>query len=163
MFIRTVVCVLSLTVALPAFAADMAPKLSTIPAAEVAALMAGQDTSLARLADIYSWPGPRLVLAHAAELGLQPDQIAIAQRVQFELEAEAIDVGRAYLAVEVELEEAFRSGRASAGKVEGLARQSGELRAMQLIAHIKMRPNLTKAQLDAYSLLADATAARTGG
>lgn len=152
---------LSLSLVAPALAED-APVLSTVSPAEVAALMEGRETGLAQLAEVHLWPSPVTVLAHADALQLAPDQVAAARKIEAEFETEARVVGRAWLAVEVELEEAFRSGRASKGKVHALAMRSGELRAelrsMQLNAHIQMRPYLTRDQLDIYSRLPAGTA-----
>ena len=117
MFLRIAAALaLSLSVAAPAFAED-APVLSTISPTEVAALMEGRETDLAQLAEVHMWPSPITVMEHAVELGLAPDQVRAARRIEADMKSAARDVGRAYLAVEVELEEAFRSGRASKGKV----------------------------------------------
>ncbi|MFT4793352.1 MAG: hypothetical protein ACI9ZM_001501 [Paracoccaceae bacterium] len=167
MFFRAATaCVFSICAALPVLAQG-APQFSAISAAKVAALMEGKDSGLAQVADAHGWPSPDAVVAHAVELNLAPDQILIATKIKSDLERDARDIGRAYLAVEAELEETFRSGRASPGNVQALAKRSGELRAqlraLQLSAHIKMRPNLTRAQLEIFSRLPDVAASRTGG
>lgn len=166
MFFRAAACVLSLSFALPALA-QQAPKPGAMSAPEAIAVMAGEDAGLARLADVHGWPGPRTVLANAEALNLAPDQVRIAENIEAEFEIEAREIALAWLAVEAELDEAFRSGRASKGKVQALTQQSGalraELRALQLSAHIEMRPNLTRDQLESYSRLPEIAAARTGG
>lgn len=150
-------CAMSLSLALPALAADEAPVLSTVSPEEVVALMEGRETGLADLAEHHLWPSPSIVLKHAVELNLAPDQLAAAKSIEAELERDAKVVGAAWLDVAVDLEEAFRSGRASKGSVQALVMKAGELRAelqaLQLIAHIKMRPYLTRDQLDVYGRL----------
>jgi hypothetical protein len=164
MFSRVAGCALSLALAFPVLAQD-APVLSTVPADDVAALMAGRETGLAQLAEHHLWPSPLTVLEHQVELNLAPDQVRTARQIETEMEAEGREIGRAWLAIEVELEEAFRSGRASKGKVATMVMRSGELRAqlraLQLAAHIQMRPHLTVEQLDIYSRLP--ARAATGG
>ena len=130
-----------------------------LSAQELDDLVAGRGMGLARAAELNGYPGPRHVLAAAADpqLALTQDQRVRVQRVVDAMEQEARQLGARVIAEEQALEAAFRTGTITeaelATRVDHLAAVQGALRQVHLRAHLATRAVLTEAQVTRYNEL----------
>ena len=130
---------------------------SGLSAAEHDGLLRGAGLGLAAPADRNGYPGPLHVLQLADSLALSPRQRAEAERLRAEVLAAAVPLGRAIVVAEQRLDALFASGTVTDGWMERqtaeIARLRGELRAVHLAAHLRMREALTPEQTAAYDRL----------
>jgi Spy/CpxP family protein refolding chaperone len=92
-----------------------------------------------------------------AQLGLTREQAERTQRAFDEMKARAMQLGRAIVERERELDELFAKQkideRAMDERVLEIGRLAAELRAAHLRAHLRMRDVLTPEQIDEYDRL----------
>ena len=140
-------------------AGDLAPPgvPSGLSVAEHDGLLRGAGLGMAAPADRHGYPGPLHVLELADSLALSPRQRAEAERLRAEVLAAAVPLGEAVVVAEQRLDALFASGTVTAGWLERqtaeVARLRGELRAVHLAAHLRMREALTPEQVAAYGRL----------
>jgi hypothetical protein len=139
-------------------AAAQAPPAASVPQhscidEERAALQHGEGFGMAAPADRGGYPGPRHVLALAAELKLSPDQVAALQKLQADMTEKSIARGKEIFAAEERLEEMFRGGRPEADLREQSFRIDSlhaELRWVHLSVHLAARAVFNPGQVAAY-------------
>ena len=126
---------------------------------EVADLRLGRGMGRARAAELNGYPGPRHVLdaAQAGQLVLTPEQTRATTLLFDGMAREAQRLGEHILREERNLEAAFRAGRIGEADLRAqttrIAALEGELRAVHLRAHIRMRAALTASQIQQYNTL----------
>jgi hypothetical protein len=130
-----------------------------LSAQEIDDLTQGRGMGLARAAELNGYPGPRHVLdaARDGQLALTPRQQAGVQRVFDRMERDAKRLGARVVAEERALEAAFRGAAITEAelleRVNRLAALQGELRQVNLRAHLATRALLTDAQVARYDEL----------
>lgn len=153
----------------PGSGAGEATKARPLPAAasaltpeEIAALRQGQGMGFSLAAELNGWPGPGRVLESAAALQLTAEQKARLAAIHDEVRKKAIAAGRAYIAAEERLADAFRSGAAQPVTLARLVRQAEEARAdlrlVHLAAHLETAGVLTTEQRRRYQELSGGAA-----
>ncbi len=151
---------LALAWALPAAAAPAAD-IKALPAAQQQALLEGRGMGMAKAADLNGYPGPRHVLALAAELALSKDQRERTEALLAAMQDDAKALGAQLVEEERKLDRLFADGLASRdGMLSILNRISslqGSLRARHLEAHLAQRDVLDADQLARYRELRAAT------
>jgi len=131
-------------------------ELKALSEEEVRGLREGEGMSMALVAEINHYPGPKHVLELAAELELSSAQEEKVRGAFQRMRAEAVRLGEEILARERELQETFRSGgstEAARGLVVEIGRLRGELRWTHLRAHVEMRGALSEGQRERYDRL----------
>lgn len=120
-------------------------------------LRVGKGMGYAMPAELNGYPGPAHTLELAGPLGLSESQRRETQALFDEMQAEAIAAGKAVIASETALDRLFSSGTAEPESVRSAtaeaARAHGELRAVHLRYHLRMRELLTPAQTAKYAEL----------
>jgi Spy/CpxP family protein refolding chaperone len=131
--------------------------IKALSAEDQAGLLAGQGMGMALAAELNGYPGPRHVLDMADDLALSPHQRHQTSQAFDEMKGEATALGSAVIAAEEELDRLFASGSATptsvmdaTAKVAGL---SGQLRALHLGYHLRMRAILSAEQVAIYNKL----------
>ncbi|MEE9255656.1 MAG: hypothetical protein V3V56_00630, partial [bacterium] len=124
---------------------------------EVRGLLSGAGLGFAKAAELNHYPGPVHVLALAGKLGLAPDQSARTEALYRRMKREAVPLGERIIAREKRLDTLFASRRIDEGSLQAvtaaIARLRGELRAVHLKYHLKMKTLLTPHQVAAYDRL----------
>jgi Spy/CpxP family protein refolding chaperone len=140
--------------------------LKALSPEEARALEAGEGMGLARVAELNQYPGPRHVLDLAARLGLTAAQQKDAEQVFADMRGDAVRLGRAILDGERTLEQGFRSGSIAEKELnrltEEVGRLQGQLRAVHLRAHLRMRALLSPQQVAQYQQARGYTSAPDG-
>lgn len=136
--------------------ADMTIDASvSMPAEEVAQLLAGEGMGLAMPAELNGYPGPRHVIDLAGPLALSNRQMRQVALIRAQMSDAAVAKGEDILDAEAELTALFRSGEATSPEVERMTARigalQGELRAIHLSAHLLMRSLLTPEQIAEYN------------
>jgi hypothetical protein len=124
---------------------------------EVAALEAGQGMGFALAAELNGYPGPRHVLELRHELELTAAQESATQRIFESMQADAREQGSQLIALESELDLAFRSGTVDPQSLGDLLSRIGQVRARlrgtHLRAHLELMEHLTEHQVHRYGQL----------
>ncbi|MGF1476753.1 MAG: periplasmic heavy metal sensor [Geminicoccaceae bacterium] len=114
----------------------------------------GAGLGYAKPAELNGWPGPLHALELADELGLSDRQRQALSALRQSMLAKARPLGNALIDAELQLDELFRSGEPSPGKIAAATARSatleGELRAVHLRAHLEAKPLLNHHQLRRY-------------
>ena len=131
--------------------------IKALSAEQLDELRAGKGMGYAMPAELNGYPGPVHTLELAEALGLSESQKRETQVLYAQMQAEAIAAGRQVIASETALDRLFSSGTAEAQSVRSAsaeaARAHGELRAVHLRYHLRMRELLTPAQSAKYAEL----------
>jgi Spy/CpxP family protein refolding chaperone len=121
---------------------------------EVADLLAGRGAGMALPAELNHYPGPVHVLELGAELRLSPAQETETRRLFERMRSEAVPLGEAIVAKELQLDGLFASETADEHRLPALvheiARLRGELRFTHLKYHLAMRRLLSPEQVATY-------------
>ena len=147
-----------------ASAAPMSPyagqeqqEIKALSAEEIQAYLSGSGLGLAKTAELHHYPGPRHVLALAAELRLSDEQRRQTQTIFEAMQTEAMHLGRQLIARERHLETLFATGSITEAQLEQLvaniAAIHGQLRAVHLRAHLAQKTILTPEQVRHYDVL----------
>ncbi len=120
-------------------------------------LLAGRGAGYALAGELNHYPGPRHVLDLATELQLTPDQDQAARDVLAPMDQQAKLLGSQLVDLEAQLDQAFADGSITDDRLSLLTGQiaqlDGQLRAVHLAAHVKMRAVLTPEQVGRYDRL----------
>jgi Spy/CpxP family protein refolding chaperone len=131
--------------------------IKALSAEEVRSYLAGEGMGFAKAAELNHYPGPKHVLAMAAELNLSLEQTTAGQNIFARMQREAAKLGRQIVEKERELDHAFAGSRAEEREVSRLTEEIGDLlgrlRHAHLRAHLEMRAVLSPAQVEAYDRL----------
>lgn len=161
--ILVLICFLSLSAQHP-------PKAAL--SAEAKAYLQGKGMGLAKVAELNHYPGPKHVLELKQALLLSEQQVLATETVFAHMQQTAIQIGKAYLNKEQELEQLFSTNQLNQAKLKPLladiAKLKAELRYTHLAAHIQMHTVLSSEQITEYDRLRGYATARgehshTGG
>jgi Spy/CpxP family protein refolding chaperone len=124
---------------------------------EVKQYSSGAGMGHAKAAELNRYPGPMHVLELADQLELSSEQRTKTAQLMDAHKAHARELGAKVVAAERELDELFRSARATesevAAKVRVAAAAQGEFRLSHLETHRRMRALLTDEQTARYDTL----------
>ncbi|MCP5075832.1 MAG: hypothetical protein GY947_21395 [Rhodobacteraceae bacterium] len=139
------------------YAGQQEREIAALSASDIDDLVNGRGWGFAKAAELNGFPGPLHVLELADELRLTSAQIERIQAVFDVMNAEARELGKAYVGNEALMDEAFESGVITDEKLntltENSARIRARLRATHLSAHLKTKPILTRHQIMSYNKL----------
>ena len=131
--------------------------IKALSAEDIEGYLTGQGMGLAKAAELNRYPGPKHVLALAAELGLEDNQRRRTQRLFEDMEADAIALGRQIVDKEQALDALFADASADEGTVRDvlheIAKHQADLRLVHLRAHLKMKALLSDEQVARYGQL----------
>jgi Spy/CpxP family protein refolding chaperone len=144
-------------VTIPAFAAAQTaapPTIKSLSPDEVKGYLAGEGLGMAKAGELNHYPGPKHVLAMAEHLDLSADQKAAIERVEANMTATAVPLGRQIVDAEAALDRAFADGTIDQATLVALTEKIGDLqgrlRAVHLSAHLATRKLLTADQISMY-------------
>ena len=136
------------------YAGEEKREIKALSTEDIEAYQNGEGMGLAKAAELNQYPGPRHVLALAAELSLSEQQKAEAQKIYDRMHAVATRLGVLLVAKERELDQLFASKQMDSEKlrqdISEIAKTQGELRVAHLQAHLEMRQLLSPDQIKKY-------------
>lgn len=136
------------------YAGEQQREIKSLPAAEVADLLAGQGMGLAKAAELNGYPGPAHVLELAGPLALTPQQRSATEALMRRHKARARQMGAALVEAERSLDQAFSSRQVDAASLARLAARIGaeqaQLREEHLRTHLEQTALLDKPQIERY-------------
>jgi hypothetical protein len=139
------------------YAGEERRDIKALSAQEVQALLGGRGMGFAKAAELNGYPGPAHVLELGGELSLSAEQRRRTEALFVAMEREAIVLGKALVAAELEVDRLFAGGTVTAQSLEPALARAGELQAklrgVHLQAHIEQAQILDAAQVERYSLL----------
>ncbi len=139
------------------YADQRGEEVKTLSANEIQGLLNGDGMGMAKAAELNHFPGPRHVLDLASQLQLSETQRNKAQEIYDRMHDEAVRLGKAILQKEEELDHLFNKDEVDSNKLRTLAmeiaRLRGELRLVHLLAHLEMKPVLSREQIEKYDEL----------
>lgn len=131
--------------------------IKSLPAAEVAQLLAGEGMGLAKAAELNGYPGPAHVLEHAQVLALTPEQQQASKALTNNHKQRARQLGEALVAAERALDQAFATRQIDSVSLTRLTAEIGALQAQlreeHLRAHLAQAAILSAAQVRQYGEL----------
>lgn len=141
----------------PSYAGEQSREIKALSGEERRAWLDGSGAGLARAAELNSHPGPMHVLEHAGELRLSASQEKASRALMARHKAEVRRLGADLVEAERELDDLFRTRRATPPAVTVLTEKVGALqariRASHLITHLEQTRILRSDQVDAYDRL----------
>jgi hypothetical protein len=139
------------------YAGQEARALKNLSAEDVAELRRGGGWGLAKVAELNGVPGPAHVLEMKAEIGLSEAQVAAVTKVFEAMQRDAQAEGARLIALEEEMEGAFRARAMDMAMLSRLTAaigaSHGRLRLIHLSAHLETPKLLSAAQITAYNRL----------
>jgi Spy/CpxP family protein refolding chaperone len=139
------------------YAGQESRQIKALSPDDVAALDAGKGMGLAKAAELNGYPGPLHVLELAPELNLSAKQRQQTEALYASMRAKAIDLGRALVAEERQLDQEFANRRVTHESMIAALAKIGELqarlRAAHLEAHLEQVRILTPEQNAQYGRL----------
>ena len=139
------------------YAGQQSRSIKSLSEREVASLLNGDGMGFAKPAELNHYPGPKHVLELADELALTPSQQAETEALYQAMRSEAQTLGKALVAAEAGLDQAFAEGAVDAASLEDRVLEIGEIRArlryVHLAAHLRQKALLTEAQVARYDAL----------
>lgn len=129
-------------------------EIAALSSEEIDGLLAGEGVGMALPAELNGYPGPKHVLEMAADLNLSSDQRSRVEAVFAEMQATAKEQGARLVALERELDQAFKD-RTVTGEhltllLSSIAGERAQLRATHLSAHLRLVPVLSPEQVETY-------------
>ena len=129
-------------------------EIAALSSEEIEGLLAGEGMGMALPAELNGYPGPKHVLEMAADLNLSSDQRSRVEAVFAEMQATAREQGARLVALERELDQAFKdrtvTGEHLALLLSSIAGERAQLRATHLSAHLRLIPVLSPEQVETY-------------
>jgi hypothetical protein len=139
------------------YAGQQASGIAALSQQELDDLRNGAGMGLARAAELNHYPGPRHVLAMAAELGLTDEQRTRLKGIHADLLEQAQSLGARIIENESTLDRRFSHRNIDEDTLGAMTLELGhlygELRFVHLAAHLTTAAALTKGQIDAYDRL----------
>lgn len=146
----------AMSVMLLAITAFIQLRAQTIPV-DRGALEAGAGAGMAAYADPNGYPGPKHVLEMQDTLRLNDNQLKDIESIYDEMGENARALGLQIIALEEQLHDLFKQGKAKEDDVRQRAaeigRLRGELRSVHLAAHIQASRVLNRRQIELYTQL----------
>jgi Spy/CpxP family protein refolding chaperone len=142
-------------------------EIKALSADEILGYLNGEGMGLAKAAELNHYPGPRHVLDMASQLQLSEAQVAETQEIYDRMHEGAVDLGEMLVHRERELDRLFARNEIDPDRLGAVLRDiaglQGELRAVHLHAHLKMRRILSPDQIERYDELRGYKASGGGG
>jgi hypothetical protein len=139
------------------YAGEESREIKALSAQEQRAWIEGQGAGFAKAAELNSYPGPMHVLEHAQQLELTTSQQTEARALMEAHKLQGRALGAELVETERQLDQLFRTKRATAATVTGLTQQIGTLqariRASHLNTHLDQTAMLRPGQIAAYDRL----------
>lgn len=139
------------------YAGQQHREIKSLPAPDVAELLAGQGMGLAKAAELNGYPGPVHVLENADALALTAGQRQSTRTLLDRHKDRARRIGAALVASERALDHAFVSRQIDETSLSGLMADIGklqaELREEHLRTHLKQTALLNQDQIQRYAVL----------
>ncbi len=132
-------------------------EIKSLSESDIDSLKKGSGWGLAKPAELNGVPGPAHLLELKEELQLNQSQVEKIQAIRQEMNVSAKRYGESYILAEQAIENFFREEHQEPKQLASLLKQSAqhlaELREAHLIAHLKVKPLLTRHQIVQYSQL----------
>ena len=139
------------------YAGQQTREIKSLSPERIEGLESGEGLGYAKAAELNGLPGPAHVLDMREALGLDEFQARAVEAVFASMRAEAVALGGEIIRLEGELDVTFRNPDPSPDRVRTLTAQiaaaEGRLRAVHLLAHLRIRPLLTDGQVETYGAL----------
>ncbi len=139
------------------YAGQQGRAIKAMSAAAVQGHLDGKGLGYAKAAELNHYPGPLHLRQLAAKLDLSPEKMARIEALEIAMKTEAKRLGRQVVEKERVLDRLFASGKAEPAQVTAatveIGRIKGELRAVHLNTHLKVRPLLSSHQVMLYDRL----------
>jgi len=139
------------------YAGEQSREIKALSAEEQRAWIEGNGAGLAKAAELNGHPGPMHVLEHAGELRLSDSQEQESRALMVRHKAEVRQLGAELVEAERQLDDLFRTRRATAPAVSAMTEKVGALqariRASHLITHLEQTKILRRDQVDVYNRL----------
>jgi hypothetical protein len=139
------------------YAGEKSREIKALSADEQRAWLEGRGAGLAQAAELNSHPGPMHVLEHAGALGLSASQEKESRALMARHKAEVRRLGADLVEAERELDDLFKTRRATAPAVRALTQKVGTLqariRASHLVTHLEQAAILRSEQVETYDRL----------
>ena len=124
---------------------------------DIAELTRGAGGGFAKVAELNGVPGPLHLLEMKDQIALTPDQVANVTKIYNQMREAATKFGSEFIQGESELDRAFRDGSITEAtlktQLERISRVRAKLRGVHLLAHLRVLPILSEAQVAAYNRL----------
>jgi len=124
---------------------------------EIENFQMGKGAGYALAAELNHYPGPKHVLEMAKELELTAEQMQIAKEQERLMQEKAIGIGKQIIALEKQLDDAFRTNTITESQLHSLTQQiaeaDGRYRNVHLQAHLVMKKVMTEKQIALYDQL----------
>ncbi len=132
-------------------------EIKALSSEDIEGYLKGHGMGFAKTAELNHYPGPNHVLDFAKELALSKEQLDRTKETYDEMHKDAVSSGRQIVERERILDNSFANQEIDEkGLMEmtvEIGRLKGELRAVNLKAHLKMREILSSHQADKYDEL----------
>jgi Spy/CpxP family protein refolding chaperone len=139
------------------YAGQQQRDIKSLPAAEVAQLLAGEGMGLAKAAELNGYPGPAHVLEHADALALTPEQKQASQVLMDRHMERARRLGATLVVAERALDQAFAGRQIDEASLARLTAEIGamqaQLREEHLRTHLAQTAILSAGQIRQYAQL----------
>jgi len=136
------------------YAGQETQKIKSLSAERVADLLAGRGAGYAKAAELNGVPGPAHVLEMKDSIALTADQVRHVRALHARMEREARNLGKQFVTLESELNDAFASTRLDLedlrSRLTHLGRSESALRFVHLAAHLEVLDILTVDQIRLY-------------
>jgi Spy/CpxP family protein refolding chaperone len=131
--------------------------IKSLSKADIEQLQNGKGWGLAKAAELNGMPGPSHLLQMGKEISLSQEQTAKIQALYDDMKAKAIPLGKRYIALEKELNDAFAARTITKDQLkqqlDAIAEVHKELRYVHLVTHLMTPDILTPQQIDKYNQL----------
>lgn len=139
------------------YAGESSREIKALSSEEQRAWLEGRGAGLARAAELNSHPGPMHVLELSGELRLSASQEKESRALMARHKAEVRQLGAELVEAERQLDDLFRTRRATAPAVKALTESIGilqaRIRASHLITHLEQTGILRSDQVATYDRL----------
>lgn len=129
--------------------------IKALSSEQIAELREGKGMGASLPAELNGVPGPLHVLQLRERLQVTPEQATQLERIVAAMKERAQSLGHQVVEAEARLDQAFASGSVDEALVQASAVRIGELqgqlRAVHLVAHLKTKALLSRAQIVAYN------------
>ena len=132
-------------------------KIKALSSEDIEGYLKGRGMGFAKAAELNHYPGPKHVLDLVEELHLSKDQLDRTKETYDEMHKDAVSIGRQIVEKERVLDNSFANQEIDEKNLLEISVElgslQGELRAVHLKAHLKMRKILSSHQVDKYDEL----------
>lgn len=139
------------------YAGQESRKIKALSPSEIEGYLNGEGMGFAKAAELNHYPGPRHALDLRKELGLTREQIERTEALFRKMKEHAMQLGRALVEKERELDGLFAEQQVTPGQLESLlaeiAKIRGRLRYEHLRAHLEQKNILSSHQIMLYDKL----------